>query len=237
MGAALYADGVKVKNANPHEHHRDRMRKKILNGGFDNFEDHEALEVLLYYCVPRRNTNELASRLIKEFGSLYNLLDANAQEIARRGGISIRSAMLITLIVPIYKKYALSKNAPRRSFENTDVVGRYAVDLLNNEPNECFYLICLDTQKKNICSERIAKGTIDGATFYTRQMVETAIKYHAKFVVIAHNHPSGRLEPSNEDIDATKSVVNALFPIGIEVLDHIIVGGGGYCSFFETGLI
>ena len=220
-----------------HDEHRERMRVKYLRGDFENFADHEALEFLLFYSVRQKDTNKLAHRLINEFGSLHNLIETSPKEISRRTGLALSTAILINLVVPMYKKYAASKLTPKKGFADIKAVGEYAASLFSGETVECFYLICLDTQQNLICSELISRGTIDGAKFYSRQIVETTIKHHARYVIIAHNHPSSLLAASSEDIDATKMVINALKPIGVEVVDHIIVGIDSFFSFKLKKLI
>jgi len=225
------------ESKNVHEMHRDRVREKFISGGLDNFAEHEALEMLLFYCIPRKDTNALAHKMLREFGSLNNLLDADAREIARRCKITLRAAVLLSMIPPLSKIYEKSKFRAKPKFSSPREVGEYAVSLFRGETNECFYIICLDTQRKLIASELITRGQIDGATVYPRQMVEAAIKHHATFVIITHNHPSSRLDASEEDLRATEKIIRALHAIGIEVLDHIIVGGDKYLSFKEERLI
>ncbi len=226
----------KIKN-NIHDGHRERQREKYLRSGLDSFAEHELLEMILFYCVSRGDVNPLAHRLIDTYGSLSALMDAFPEEIVKRCGISISTAILITLFPKMYKRYETSKWDKRLPINNSKKAAAYLYSLFANEINECMYLLCLDNSHQLITAALLSRGTINEATVYPRTVVQTVLNHNAAYVILSHNHPSGNLFPSQGDIDSTATVVNALKPINVKVLDHLIIGGRNYYSFSEKKLM
>lgn len=228
---------MKNKPENPHSGHRQRIRQKFITNSFEGFADHEILELLLFYSNPRRDTNELAHKMIKEFGTFHTLLEANPKEIMNRCGVSETTAVLVSMIIPMYRRYASGKWEKRIQLDTSSKAGNFAISLFAGEPMECFYLICLDNQRRLIYPELISRGTINEAQIYPRTIVKTALKHNSASVILCHNHPAGLLAASQSDIAATKSIISALEPIHIDVIDHIIVAGEAYLSFSEKRLL
>lgn len=226
-----------AKDKSIHSGHRKRIKEKYIHNGLEPFADHEVLELLLFYCIPMRDTNELAHKMIEEFGTLHNLFDASPQEIARRCKISQSTAILVSIIPALYKRYSAAKWAKRAELDTSKKAGQYAMSLFAGETNECFYMICLDSQSRLLHTVLISRGTVDETQIYPRQVVESALKYNAASVILAHNHPGTSLSPSRNDIEATRRIMEALEPIDINVMDHIIVGGIKYYSFSEKRLL
>ncbi|MDR2938872.1 MAG: DNA repair protein RadC [Clostridiales bacterium] len=220
-----------------HKGHRQRVKKRYLASGLDSFEDHQALEFLLFYCYPLKDTNEPAHKMLKEFGSLSNLFDAGPAEISRRCNVTENVAILVSLIPSLAKRYSLAKWEKKAVLNTSAKAGRYAVSLFIGKKYECFYLVCLDTQRKLIYPQIISEGTIDETPVYPRIIVEESLKHKAACVFLAHNHPSGDPTPSQSDIIATKKITAALEPLDIEVLDHILVAGENYISFAEKKIL
>lgn len=222
---------------NVHKGHRQRVRDRYLDEGLDGFEDHQVLELLLFYAIPRMDTNEIAHRMIKEFGSLAGLFEADAKDIARRCNISENTAILVSLIPSLSRRYFLCKWGEKPIINSSSKAGEYAVSLLTGRIYEVFYVICLDTQNRVNYADMVHEGTINEAAIYPRLIIETAIRHQASSVILAHNHPGGSIQPSGADISVTKKIVMALDSISIKVLDHIIVAGDRYTSFAERGLL
>jgi DNA repair protein RadC len=220
-----------------HAGHRERLKQRFVRSGLDGFDDHQALELLLFYAVPRRDTNKMAHRLIKQFGSLHNLMSANPLNVAKTCKISLNTAVLITMVVPMFQKYSQSRMGKRPVIGNSRAAGEYALAHMRGKPMECFYLICLNSRKQLIYSELISEGTSDETSIYIKHIVETALKHDAASVILAHNHPSGALTASHNDIEATVSIINALNTIDVDVIDHIIIAGDDYLSFSEKRLL
>jgi len=222
------------KREKVHSGHRERVREKYINSGnLDNFKDHEALEFLLYYCYPQQDTNEIAHKMINEFGSLSKLLEATPGEISRRCRVTERVATLVSLVPHLAKLYLTGKYHSKFVMNNSKLVGEYCVTLFTNIHYECFYIICLDTQRRLIRAELVHEGGLDATAVYPRIILEAALKNRAACVVLTHNHPGGRLLPSKSDMEVTKKLRTALESIDVELIDHIIVADGNYYSFVE----
>ena len=222
---------------NLHAGHRQRVRQRFLSEGLDAFEDHQVLELLLFYAIPRMDTNDLAHRMIKEFGSLAGLFEADAKDIARRCKVSENTAVLVSLIPSLSRRYFLGKWGDKPIINSSSKAGEYAISLLVGHIYEVFYVICLDTQNRVNYADMVHEGTINEAAIYPRLIVETALRHQASSVILAHNHPGGSLNPSRADISVTQKIITALDSISIKVLDHIIVAGDRYTSFAERRLL
>ena len=224
--------------ANVHEHHRSRVRKRFIDNELNGFADHEVLELLLYYCYPRRDTNEIAHNLIKEYGSLYNLFEADTLDIMRRCKTTQNVAVLISLIPRVANLYFRSKwGREAIIMDNVKTAGQYAVPLFAGRTNEVFYALCLDTGRRLNHASLIAEGTLDETPVYPRKIVSEALKHQATALILAHNHPGGTAKPSRKDIEATRRVNEGLQFLSIRVIDHIIVAGDKYYSFAASGQI
>jgi len=208
------------------------MRKRFMENGLDGFADHEVLEILLYYCYPRRDTNEIAHRLITEYGSLYNLFEADPQDMMKRCNITQNIAVLISMIPKVANLYFRSKwGRDKVVMDDVQTAARYAVTLFVGRTNEAFYIFCLDTGRRLNHVSLIAEGTLDETPIYPREIVAEALKHQAAAIILAHNHPGGTSKPSRKDVEATRKMIEGLKFLGIKVLDHIIVAGDRYYSF------
>jgi len=226
-----------MSGTNVHEVNRRRIRERYMEEGLDNFQDHEIIELLLFYCIPKRDTNELAHRMIKEFGTLHDLLEADPRDIARRCRVSLNTATLISLAAPLSRRYLKRKWGSRPVINSSSLAGNYAISLFAGRVYECFYIICLDSQNHVNHAALVHEGTINEAPVYPRIIVETALRHKANSIILAHNHPGGSLKASGADIDVTRKICQAMKPISINVVDHIIVAGDRYISFAEQGLM
>ncbi len=220
-----------------HEGHRQRVKTRYLTEGLDAFEDHQVLEMLLFFCIPMKDTNELAHKMLKEFGSLSGLFEADPKDICRRCGVSENTAILLTMIPSLARRYFKGKWGDKPVLNSSSKAGEYAVSLFAGRTYEAFFVICLDAQNRVNYSALVHEGTINEAPVYPRVIVEAALRHQANSVILAHNHPGGTLQPSSADLEITKRIVAALEAISINVTDHIVVAGDRYISFAEKGLI
>lgn len=220
-----------------HEGHRQRVKNRYLEEGLDSFTDHQVLELLLFYCIPMKDTNELAHKLLNEYGSLSGLFESDPRDISRRCGVSENTAILISLIPSLARRYFRSRWGDRPAVNSSSKAGEFAVSLFAGRIYEAFFLICLDSQNRVIHADLVHEGTINEAPVYPRIVVEAALRHKANSVILAHNHPGGGLQPSKFDIDVTRRIAAALDAISIRMVDHIIVAGDRYLSFAEKGLL
>ena len=210
--------------------HRARLRRKFGKGGEQALLEHEMLELLLTFAIPRRDTKPLAWALIKKFGSLNGVLDASEQELSEVEGIGANSALLIHVVRATMRKYYLEHIKARKEIKTPQSVVDFCRASLQCESNEVFEIIYLTSRSTVIDVERITIGTIDRASISPRKIVESALKKKAAALIFVHNHPSGEPSPSREDIELTEAFTKIASSLGIAVMDHIIVGRGKFFS-------
>lgn len=220
-----------------HDGHRDRLRARFSEHGLDNFNDLNALELLLFYAIPRRDTNEIAHALLACFGSLEGVFLASERELLQVPGIGTNAAALIRLVPQLMKKSALSRPNRREAIMNSSDAGRYFIPRFMYEQDEVVYLLCLDAQKRVIKCAEMGRGVVNCVETSIRRIVETALKYKSSSVILAHNHPDGLALPSSEDDMVTKQVNTALALVGVSLEDHIIVAGDDFVSFADSGIM
>lgn len=218
-----------------HEGHRARMKKKLLENGERSLADHELLEVLLYYAIPRRDTNELAHRLLEQFGSLRGVLSAPVQELACVRGVGQQAALLLGMVPMLCRRAA--QREKEQILNSVDACGAYFTELLGSSRREMLWQVCLDGKGKVLSSRCLAEGDVSMAAVSVRQVVEYALRAGAVGVVLAHNHPSGVALPSAEDRMVTRQVMEALEPLGIRLIDHIVVADNDFVSMAESKLM
>lgn len=231
---------MKKENKEPkpvgiHDGHRNRMRAKFRESGFDGMAEHEALEMLLYYCIPRVNTNEQAHRLINHFGSLAGVLEASADELAKVEGISQNAAVLIAMMLPMYRMYSKSLLKAEHLSKIGDC-NEILVKYFAGMTKECAAAVFISANGRVLAVEKINEGDPGMVMMDFKKVLEPAFKYpQASSVVIGHNHPTGIALPSRDDLQATAMLVKMFRTVGMELRDHVIVSGDGdYISLRES---
>ncbi len=221
-----------------HKSHRERVKRKFLDIGFNGWREHEILEMMLFYVMPRVDTNPTAHRLIDEFGSLAAVMEAEYSMLLKVEGIGSEAATFLSALGRLQSEYGKSKwERERTVLTSAATAGRYCLDYIGNESEEALCIICMDARYAVKSRKIIANGMIDRVEVNIRKIAETAFATKAKYIMLCHNHPSGKPQPSQQDIEVTRMIVQALKPLGVEVCDHIVVGGGGYASMAERGYI
>jgi len=221
-----------------HKKHRERVRSRFLKEGLSSFEDHEILELLLFYAVPRADTNPLAHRLLDTFKTTSALYNAPVEQICKEGGVSEKTAVLIKL-VPALARYYNSLAARESKYLSTSAeAGEYVCSIIGGEQKEVFAVICLNSQRKIISFEILDEGTVSQANIHPRKVVEFALRHNASSVILAHNHPSSGAYASEDDRIITARLCTVLEGIGIEVTDHIIAASHEkFISMADCGLM
>lgn len=231
----IFLRGGETALSNIHEGHRARKKAKLLEQGPRGFEDHELLEVLLYYAIPRQDTNELAHRLLQQFGSLQRILTASPEELRQVKGMGESAALLLTLVPQIWQRSMQEK--PEQILNSVEKCGRYFMNLMAGCRKEMLWQVCLDGKGKVLSSKCIAEGDISMAAVSVRQVVEQALHAGAVGVVLAHNHPSGVALPSTDDRATTIIIRDALQTMRIQLVDHIIVADNDFVSMAQSGML
>ncbi len=220
-----------------HDGHRENMRRRFLTGGLEGFADHEALELLLFYAIPRRDTNPIAHRLIEQYGSLAAVLSAPVEELMKAEGIGENAAVFLKLVPAACQKARLSGGGRDIILNSTSRTGQYLIERFSGEKAETIYQLCLDRKGKLLACKRLGDGSIGSASLNIRKLVENALLTSASGVILSHNHPSGIALPSPEDYAATDQAQRALETIGVRLLDHIIVADGDFVSMADSGML
>ena len=216
-----------------HTGHRDRMRERFRNGDEQQFASHELLEMVLYSAIPRKDTNALAHRLIAAFGSLRGVLCASEEALLQVEGMTPTAAFAINAICAMTRR-AYSETPASTIISNTSQMCEYAAAYLVGYEVEKILCICLDVSGKVIASKILSSGTSSTVMVHVQHVVSFAINHRAHAVIIAHNHPADNVSPSKEDMELTQSLETAMHGIGIDFIDHLVVGRFSvYCILRE----
>lgn len=219
-----------------HDDHRKRKKEKFRQHGLQGFADHEVLELLLYYAIPRVDTNDTAHYLLKRFGTLNQVVHAPVEELMKVQGIGENAALFLTLLPAAYQRILQSEKADK-ILNTVEKSGQYFMRLLQDEHREVIYMVCLDQKCKVLSCHRLAEGDVNVAPLSIRQAAERALVANAAMVQLAHNHPSGIALPSEEDIYVTRMIKDILYPLNIQLVDHIVVADGDFVSMRESGML
>ena len=219
-----------------HDGHRERKKEQFRQHGLDAFADHEVLELLLYYAIPRRDVNPVAHALMERFGSLEAVLSAPAAELEKVPGIGPTASTLLRLIPQVTHRARRSSTVPT-ILDTTERIGAFFLDQYVALDHEVMYLLCLDAKGKMLCCRKINEGDVSSVGLNLRKIVEIALHSNAVMAALAHNHPSGLALPSYEDRIATLQVRDALTAVNVQLVDHIIVADDDFVSLRHEGLL
>ncbi len=219
-----------------HSGHRQRLKARFREEGLDNFSQINALELLLFYCVPRKDTNPIAHRLLEHFGSFDGVLEATAEELEKVADVGPNISTFLSLISQTARYYQVKSQEGTKILQTIDDCGKYLQAHFVGRRNEMVYLLCMDAKCKVICCREIGEGSVNSAGFSIRRIVEVALGVNATSVVLAHNHPSGIALPSDEDVFATIQLAKALHSVDVVLTDHIVVAEDDFVSMALSGL-
>lgn len=226
-----------------HDGHRDRLRKRFQKTGLETFEQHNMLELLLFYAIPRRDTNETAHILMDTFGSLSGVFNASFEDLCKVDGIGENAATLIKLIPELSREYVTDYARKGTVLDSDSAAADFVKQRFIGAKNEKLIMLCLNSAGKIINTETAADGNVTYINVNMRRIVELAVKNNAANIILAHNHPSGNVAPSGDDALVTVMVRDALKVIDVHLLDHIICSVDGetfsmaahpeFCNYFE----
>ena len=218
-----------------HDGHRARLRARYIEEGLAHFNEIDTLELLLFYAIPRRDTNELAHLLLQQFGSLDGVLGATTGDLCAVPGISENTAVLLHLFNDVARKCEISRQSIRIVNSSQDA-GTFLLPYFYGLRDETVYLLCLDAKGKVLDCRALFKGSANGVAIAIRKIVEVALSVNATSVIMAHNHPGGLALPSAEDRADTLRIRAALQSLDIVLIDHIIVADQDFISMADSGL-
>ena len=217
-----------------HAGHRKRLKERFRQEGLDSFDELHVLELLLFYCIPQKDTNLLAHELLDRFGSLPQVLEATAEELEKVPGVGEHVSTLLTLITDISRYYMVSRSARFDVLLTNEQCGDYLLPYFVGRRDETVFMLCLDAKCKVLCCKAVGRGSVNSAGVPVRRVVETALGVNATTVILAHNHPSGLAIPSSEDIITTRRIAIALDAVGIVLADHIVVADDDFVSMVDS---
>lgn len=221
--------------------HRQRVKEKFLKTGFDNWQDYEILEFALFFIIPRKDTKQIAKDLIKKFGSLKDLINADYDTLTdafeKIKGVSINTAFFFHFLKEFSIKYSEFKMKDKEKISSPQEVVNFLKNSIGTCNEEKMYSVFFNASNKVLDFKEISEGTVARSAVYPGKIAREALLTNARSVIIAHNHPGGVCKPSQNDIIATEAVQKALKAVEVVLLDHIIVTASDYYSFKDNGLI
>lgn len=218
-----------------HDKHRQRVYQEIAEGGLDHLSEHRVMEYMLFFCIPRGDTNPLAHALIDYFGSLAGVLEASEEELMKIKGVGPATARYLHSFPALDRYYLANKNKRGLRLNTTENRVKYLFPLFRGVKRECFYMIALDERAKLLKPILLVEGSGSSVNVSIPKMVHEVSLVGASCVLFAHNHPNKIAIPSQKDILATGLLVRALAMLEIRVLDHIILSNDDYYSLFDQG--
>ena len=216
-----------VEDKQLHEKHRERMRQKYL-AAKETLSDHEIFEILLYHVIPRKNTNPIAHRLCRRFGSLRGVLEADYSELLQIEGVGESTAFFLKQILYLWKRCE-NKQSSGIVLDSISKIGDYLTVLFGGESGESVYLLVLGQRAELIACRKLFDGNITACESSARKIAEIALSYAAHRIILAHNHPGKSAEPSDSDVSITRYLRRVLSGIDLDLEEHIIVSGNTYC--------
>lgn len=221
-----------------HSGHRARKRRQFRDHGIDAFADpHEVLELLLYYAVPRRDTNPIAHALMDRFGSLNAVLSAPVEELERVPGMGANAALLLKLVPQVYRRARASISQNEVILDTTERIGEFFVEQFVAQTSEVMYQLCLDAKGRLLSCRKVCEGDAASIGLNLRKIVENALLCNSVLVALAHNHPAGVALPSHEDKIAILTSKRPWRRCMVRLADHIIVADDDYVSLRQEGLL
>ena len=216
-----------------HDGHRERLRNKFLEAK-DSFEDHELLELLLFYSIPRANTNEIAHDLLDRFGSLQGVFNADVPALMQVEHLGEKSAIFLKTVSEILLRYQMEKFENVSILSSPELLQNYMCSLFVGTDNEKAYILLFNKARRLITCKKVSEGYCAASTITMRDISSVSINSNAAYAILVHNHPGGKAIPSGEDISTTAIVNRALKTNGIEFLEHFIVAGNVCAQIMKT---
>ncbi len=217
--------------------HRKRLRERYARAGIEGLAEYEILELLLTYSIPRKDVKPVAKELLKTFGSLRDVLDAELPKLEKVKGMGKSSAIHIKLVKDLCSKYLEQNMIASNVISNPEAVFNFARAKLCGMPYELFMTVFVNAKNEVIGYKIIQEGTIDNVAVHPRKIIKSALDNNASGIILIHNHPSGHPQPSEADKQITKEITKISSTMDLRLLDHLIVGKNGYFSFHDHGLL
>lgn len=217
--------------------HRRRLRERIRKAGAEALQDYELMELVLFLCLPRRDTKSIAKALVRRFGSFSEALSAPDKLLREIGGIGPQAAADLKIVLAAAQRFGRDSVPERVILDSWSSLIEYCRAQMAYEQREQFRVLFLDKRNKLIADEVQQVGTVDHTPVYPREVIRRALELSATALILVHNHPSGDPAPSDADVEMTRAIAKIAKPLGIALHDHIIVGREGHASMQALKLI
>ena len=214
---------TKTKERSVHQGHRERVKQRFLKHNLDVFEEHQILELLLFYGLPRADTNPIAHELLDRFGTISGVCDAPIEELTRTKGITQNVAILLKLIPQLSRHYINTQTSDKERIYDTNSAMRIISPQFIGRKNEMVVLVLMDSKNRVLYCGVVTEGNVNTVPLYIRKIITLAATYNAAEAIIAHNHPSGNSRESKADRIGTSVMLDAFKTVGVILSDHIIV--------------
>lgn len=218
-----------------HEFHRKRLRERYLKCGFESFADHELLELLLSYAIPRKDTNAIAHTLLQKFGSLRNVLLAELPELLSVDGMGESSAICLKLHLEMLRRTLQDETRNRPRYDSVIKLAEFLCPQFVCATHEMVYAMLLDNGMRLLECFKVTDGIVNAAEVTVRRIAERAYHMHAANVVLAHNHPNGLAIPSAQDIEFTDCLNESLRTLGIVLVEHFVIVDERFAPIMRQG--
>ena len=216
---------------------QERPREKLLARGAATLSDAELLAIFLRTGVSGCSAVDLARNLLKQYGGLRKLFEADLDTFCQAHGLGVAKYTQLQAVLEMSRRYLEETLQRGDAIASVADTRHYLIAQLRHQPHEVFACLFLDSQHRILAFETLFYGTVDTASVHPRQVLRRSIYHNAAAVILAHNHPSGVAEPSQSDRQLTERLQQLLAMIDVRVLDHMIIGDGEPVSFAERGLI
>ena len=215
--------------------HRLRLRNRFCQEGLENFDPVHALELLLFYAVPQKDTKPVARALLDRFGSYTAVLEASREELEAVAGVGPAVATFLNLVHASGGYYQTQKAAEEKILDDVEKYGSYLLKRFYGRRRETVFLLCLDAKCKLLSCQLVGEGDVNSANIPMRRIVELALAANATSVVLAHNHPSGIAVPSREDVMTTRHLATVLGAMDMILADHVVAADDDFVSMVQSG--
>lgn len=230
---------METQKASSHkgEGHRKRLRDRFLKNGLQGFHDYEVIELLLSLNTPRKDCKQSAKLLLKRFKTFQAVLAASHESLLEIKGVGPANSLGIRLIKEVADRYLEARIISKDVVQNPKDLMEYLNHTIGHKTKEVFAGIFLDAKNRVLTSKILFTGTLTTSSVYPREVIISALQHNAAAVILAHNHPSGDVDPSQSDIQITRKLFFALKYVGIILHEHMIIGNEGFYSFAAQGVI
>ncbi|XDZ64646.1 DNA repair protein RadC [Alphaproteobacteria bacterium LSUCC0684] len=223
--------------ADLHKGHRERLRKKVMKGGTSSLYDYQVIEMLLHYCIPRKDTKSLAKTLLAQHKTVQHLIYAEQEGLLEIPGIGENVVVFFKLLQRLTRDMLHEALIDSNVLSSWQMVVQYCRNEIGFDREEKIAVLYLDSRNRLICSDILAAGTVNRVNVYTREVVREAVLRKAVSIILVHNHPSGDTTPSKQDIEMTRTIRDALRNVDILLHDHLIISPNSCSSFKTMGLL